>query len=156
AKFPARGLQFLPLFRRFRIVEIGENADGACAGNDLPRKLHLLGGQSSNVGSYSSYVAAWPRLACDQAEMNPVSKGCRYNRDRGAHFRGGDRGTAGRRQNDIGTRLNQFLGKCRESLNVTLGEPVHGVEVAPFFVATLAHTLQKGFDEHRGAGLSAE
>ena len=53
-------------------------------------------------------------------------------------------------------KLSEFLSEPRKPLDITIGEPVHDVEIASFFVTTLTHALQKSVSEPRDAGLSAE
>jgi len=68
--------QLLSLRRSFRIVEAGEETDAPRSWRDLADDLHLLGGQSGDIGLDPRDIAAWPRFAHDQAEIDGVGQ-CR-------------------------------------------------------------------------------
>ena len=117
----SRGLDLSPLWMSLRIVQIIHQSDPRCSGDNLARKLKLLGRQALHIRRYSRHIAARPSLVSDKAKPNRISEHWNDDGNRIGRFFGGNGLDGCRRDDDIGIELNQFLRRLGKPLHIAVG-----------------------------------
>src|SRR5262249_41153196 len=103
-----------------RIVHSVPQSDPRCSGDNLARKLKLLGRQALHVRRYSRHIAARPSLARDKAKPNRISEHWNDDWNRVRRFFGSNSLDGCRRDDDIGVELNQFLRRLGKPLRMAI------------------------------------